>query len=149
MADWRISIFHFKSDIGSVTVSPNWEYITVLFFTLRHLIEGLPAALWNQKWLLGTCDLRGSEVKVQAAQAHLSSLILRTKLTLSQSLRSWGALKVSFRVKWFSVQDCAAKENKRMFSIGTENYYSFIHSFIQESVLPQRRWWITTFNHTK
>lgn len=99
----------------------------------------------NQTWLPGTCDLRGSEVKVQAARDHLPSL------SLSSQSSHWGKLLEAEGLWWclwgllMCCQDCAAKENKCVFPNRAENCCSFI----QEPPLAPGRWWITPSNHSK
>lgn len=99
----------------------------------------------NQTWLPGTCDLRGSEVKVQAARDHLPSLSLSSQSSHWVKLLEAEGLWWCLRGLLMCCQDCAAKENKRVFSNGAENCCSFI----QEPALSPGRWWITTSNHSK
>lgn len=139
----------------SVTLPANWEHIVVLSCTLCQLIEDLPAALWNhgpQVWLPGISDL-----SVQ------SSRFRQPRLTFP--FWYWG--QSSYWVKvleaegiWMCLSEfsnvlsqkfcCAAKENICMFSISTENLYSFIHSFIQESLLKvDKGWWWPSTTQSK
>lgn len=83
----------------SVTLPTNWEHIVILY-SLSFDWRPSSCPVKSRASNMSSRDMRplSSEVKVQAAQAHLSSLILRTKLILSRGLGGWGALKVSFRV---------------------------------------------------
>lgn len=72
----------------------------------------------NQTWLPGTCDLRGSEVKVQAARDHLPSLSLSSQSSHWVKLLDAEGLWRCLQGLLTCCQDGAAEENKRVFSNG-------------------------------
>lgn len=109
------------------------------------------AVLYSVIWLKASqlpCEIQ------KGFQGHVTSEVQRSKFRQSRFTFPpwfWGQsscwVKVSksvFQGLVMCCEYCTAKENKYMFSISTENCYSFI----QETMLALSRWWITSFNHT-